>query len=266
LPHSQLYGGVKRFFELGNLFVENGHNFTVFNEQGDLPDWFSFKGRITTIHEVPNFNLDALFFTEPRYYPIVANAKACRKIFYFVRGQEYLKDIIKDHSFEIFTNSTNLYNECIRRYGVKPFRAFGGIDTEMYKPEEYKMRTQDDPFLVLGYGRLNKKRKGTKYVIRACERVYRKHKNIKLILFDTPTDEKARILIENLKCRVPFEFVVDHPYDKNPELFHRVHAFISAESEYRAGYSNTSAEAMACGIPVIGTKSGTRDFLIDGVT
>ena len=33
-----------------------------------------------------------------------------------------------------------------------------------------------------------------------------------------------------------------------------------------AGLGLVAAEAMACGIPVIGTNSGTRDFLIDSVT
>lgn len=37
-----------------------------------------------------------------------------------------------------------------------------------------------------------------------------------------------------------------------------VDIFVSAE--WRAGWSNTSAEAMACQIPVVCTRSGTREF------
>ncbi len=259
LPHSKLYGGVKRFFELGNLFVADGHNFVVFNEEGDLPDWFSFKGEITTINEISNYRLDVLFFTEHRYYQVAANANAGRKIFYFVKGREDLKKIVSDPSLEIFTNSTNLYNECLKRYGIHPFRAFGGIDTVMYCPGSFEPRNMDDPFVVLAFGRLSKKRKGTRYIVKACERVYRKNKNLKLILFDTPTDDKAKSAVENFSCKVPFEFFVNHPYYSNPELFRKAHVYVSAE--YKTGYSNTSAEAMACGVSVIGTKSGTRDFL-----
>jgi len=264
LPHSKLYGGVKRFFELGNLFVADGHNFIVFNEKGDIPDWFTFNGRITSISEILNYRLDVLFFTQPDYYPIVNKANAVRKIFYFVKGRENLRHIIRDHSIEIFTNSTNLFVECKKRFGIEPFKAFGGIDTEMYMPLKDKIRDSDEPFVVLAFGRLSKKRKGTRFIIKACERVYRKNKNIKLILFDTPTDEKAKRAIEEFKCKVPFEFFVNHPYDRNPELFHMAHVYVSAE--YKTGYSNTSAEAMACGIPVIGTISGTREFLFHDVT
>lgn len=264
LPHSKLYGGVKRFFELGNLFVGDGHSFIVFNEKGDLPDWFDFRGKITTIDKIRGYTLDALFFTEPRYYSLVAEANTQRRIFYFVKSRENLKQIINDTRFDIFTNSSNLYEECIKRYGIKPFRALGGINTEMYQPLPYKMRNAEDPFVVMSFGRLSKKRKGTMYIVKACERVYRKNKNIKLLLFDTPTDDKARKAIENFNCKVPFEFFVNHPYDRNPELFHKADLYVSAE--YKTGYSNTSAEAMACGIPVVGTTSGTRDFLINEKT
>ena len=34
LPHTKLYGGVKRFLELGNIFVEKGHDFYVFTPDG----------------------------------------------------------------------------------------------------------------------------------------------------------------------------------------------------------------------------------------
>lgn len=264
LPHSRLYGGVKRFFELGNLFINDGHTFVVFNEKGDKPSWFDFRGEIVTVEEIGSYSLDVLFFTEPRYYQTVAGAKVGRRIFYFVKAKENLKQIVNDSRFEIFVNSSNLYHECRKRYGIEPFRALGGIDTKMYCPGDYIPRSQSDEFVVLTFGRLSKKRKGTRFIVKACERVYRRNRNIRLILFDTPTDDKAREAIDNFSCNVPHEFVLNHPYEKNPELFHRAHIYVSAE--YKTGYSNTSAEAMACGIPVVGTVSGTKDFLINNVT
>jgi glycosyltransferase involved in cell wall biosynthesis len=47
-------------------------------------------------------------------------------------------------------------------------------------------------------------------------------------------------------------------------LFSRADVFVSAEQ--RAGWSNTTAEAMACGLPVVCTPSGTRDFAFNGRT
>jgi glycosyltransferase involved in cell wall biosynthesis len=40
--------------------------------------------------------------------------------------------------------------------------------------------------------------------------------------------------------------------------------FVSAEKG--AGWSNQTIEAMACGVPVVCTRSGTRDFAVPGET
>jgi glycosyltransferase involved in cell wall biosynthesis len=47
-------------------------------------------------------------------------------------------------------------------------------------------------------------------------------------------------------------------------LFSQADVFVSAER--RAGWSNTTAEAMACRLPVICTKSGTQDFAFNNRT
>ena len=38
LPHTKLYGGVKRFLELGNIFVEHGHRLIVLTKDGKDPN------------------------------------------------------------------------------------------------------------------------------------------------------------------------------------------------------------------------------------
>jgi glycosyltransferase involved in cell wall biosynthesis len=63
---------------------------------------------------------------------------------------------------------------------------------------------------------------------------------------------------------VPFQFITNHPVEENAALFHQADIFVAAEKG--AGWANTVAEAMSCGIPVVATKSGTADILIDGVT
>ncbi|PZX16672.1 glycosyl transferase family 1 [Breznakibacter xylanolyticus] len=259
LPHSKLYGGVKRFFELGNIFIDHGHQFIVFNEKGDRPNWFDFKGDICSFSEIDKYSFDAFFFTEPRYLNLVLQAKARRKIFYFVRGNENLRIFRKFKEIEVFANSTNMYDLAKRKFGIEAFKAFGGINTKLYQTPIFKERDLDEPFVVMAYGRLTEGRKGTKYVVRACERIYKKNPNVRLLLFDTPVDEKMKKAIAEFTAKVPFEFVQNHPVDKNPELFQRANVFVAPEK--KAGWSNTSVEAMACGIPVIATKSGTNDFL-----
>jgi glycosyltransferase involved in cell wall biosynthesis len=61
-----------------------------------------------------------------------------------------------------------------------------------------------------------------------------------------------------IKTRMPFDFHLDLAQDRMAWLFSQADVFVSPE--LRAGWSNTSAEAMACGVPVVCTPSGTRDF------
>lgn len=258
LPHTKLYGGVKRFLELGNLFIEKGHQFIVFTQDGGAPDWFSFKGEISTHTNLPKFELDALFFTETQYLDLVTRANARRKIFYFVRGNDDLKPIKQHPEIEFFANSSNMYEVAKKKFNIESFKAFGGIDTDMYRPEEIKNEVHS-PFTIMVYGRLREKKKGTMLVVRACEILYRRHKNIQLILFDTPVDDKMKKSIDDFHTKVPFKFITHHPVKNNPELFRRADVFVAPEK--RAGWANTAVEAMASGVAVVATTSGTTDFL-----
>ncbi len=258
LPHTKLYGGVKRFLELGNIFTQKGHQFTVFTPQGDQPDWFAFKGDIQPFGQLKNYTLDALFFTEPRFLPEIINSTARKKILYFVRGNENLNKIKQAGNIEVFANSSNMLHLAKKKFGITAFPAFGGIDTDMYKPDSLPEKPHS-PFTIMAYGRLTEGRKGTKYVVKACEKLYHQHKNIRLVLFDTPVDEKMKKAIEEFNTAVPFEFITHHPIEKNPELFRKADVFVAPEK--KAGWANTAVEAMASGVALIATTSGTTDFL-----
>lgn len=263
LPHTKLYGGVKRFLELGNIFIELGHTFTVYTEEGKTPSWYDFKGETKTFADLKKDDIDALFTTEVKFLEQLTTAHAKRKILYHVRMTEKIRKAFKYPDIEFFACSTNIYLYDKKKYGIEPFKALGGVNVENYQ-EKTDYSVKGRPFCVMAYGRLAERVKGTKYVVKACEKLYKKGYNIKLLLFDTAISEKAQKLIDNFSADVPFEFVQNHPFDKNSELFNQADVFIAAEKH--AGWSNTVAEAMACALPVIATKAGTYDLLIDGIT
>lgn len=261
LPHTKLYGGVRRFLELGNFFVSKGHQAFIFTRDGKSPEWFNFKGQILTFERIKDFELDVLFFTEPSFASLVAEAKSTRKIFYFVRANENLKKIRKKvENVEFFANSTNMVQLAKRKFNIEAFPAIGGLNPEQYEPKQDLKIKQGKPFEILAYGRLAEKRKGTKYVVSACERVLKKGYNIHLTLFDTPVTEKMEKAIKEFSTPVPYSFILNHPVDKNQEIFHKADVFVAPEK--KAGWANTVVEAMACGIPVIASTSGTMDFLV----
>jgi glycosyltransferase involved in cell wall biosynthesis len=263
LPHTKLYGGVKRFFELGDALIKKGHEFIVFTPEGLTPEWYNGSVVTRKLNELCH-DLQALFITETQYLEHLNNSQAKRKILYFVRPTDNLKILRKYPDVEVFANSTNSYEVAKSKYKIEAFKAFGGINTNRYYRKEISEKKGSEAFTILTYGRIVEKKKGTKLVVRACERLYKKGYKLRLILFDTPVNDKAKVEIEKFKTKVPFEFIVNHPVAENVTLYHKADIFVSGEKN--AGYSNTSAEAMASGIPVIATVSGTRDFLIHNET
>lgn len=265
LPHTKLYGGVKRFLELGNIFIERGHRFTVYTVDGAAPTWFDFKGETKTFDALTADCLDALFTTEVRFLDQLTGANAKRKILYHVRITEKVRKALKIPGIEIFACSTNIYLYDKKKFGIEAFKAVGGVNTSNYQVKtDYAVDGR--PFCVMAYGRLAERVKGTKYVVRACEKLYKKGYNVKLLLFDTAVNEKAQRLIDNFTTTVPFDFIQNHPFDKNSELFNRADVFVAAEDEGHAGWANTVAEAMSCGLPVVATPAGTKDLIFDEET
>ncbi len=263
LPHTKLYGGVKRFLELGNIFVQKGHDFCIYTPDGVPPSWFDYKGRMATFADLEKAELDALWTTKTSYVPMVLAAHARHKIFYHVRIREQMKAIARNPEMEIFACSSNVYEHDLKRFGREAFKAIGGVTVRNYVPKtDYSV--VDRPFVVMGYGRIAERVKGTKYVVKACERLYRKGYNIKLLLFDTAQSPEWQARIDRFSCKCPFEFVTNHPFDRNSELFGRADCFVSAENPRYSGWNNTVAEAMACGLPVVTTKAGTLDLIHDG--
>jgi glycosyltransferase involved in cell wall biosynthesis len=260
LPHTKLFGGVRRFFELGEILERKSHQFIIFTPDGIRPQWFDYSGEVRVINELNQYSFDALFITEMTFLRDLIEANAKMKVVYHVGPRAKLDEALKFEDITVFTNSSNMYDFDKRKYGIRSVKAFGGVHLPLNVKEDFS----SEPFVVMAYGRLTRKGKGTALVIKACERLYRKGHRIKLILFDTPIDARSEQLIQNFNCSVPFEFVTHHPVNKNHELFQRADVFVAAEK--KGGWCNTGAEALASGVPLVGTKTGTRDFLIHNET
>lgn len=257
LPHTRMFGGVKRFFEIGNLLIKNGHRFTVFTPDGQAPHWFEFAGDVRRLADLSAYNIDVLFITEPEYLTHLRNSDARLKVFYAVLERAYIRRVARQEDLLVLANSSSLYRYLGGGRRSNIIKAIGGIDLTKFRYHESERHT---PFTVLVYGRFYRKKKGVNLVVRACEQLYKRGFNLRLLLFDTPVDEVSRKKVEQFTCKVPFHFFVDYPTNQIAELYQMADVFVSAERN--AGWANTAAEAMASGVPVIATRSGTRDFVI----
>ncbi len=264
LPHTRLYGGVKRFIELGRVFRQYGHNFTIYTPAGEPPTWTHNDLRYATFDDLQADHNQLLFTTDRKSKSVILNAHADYKIFYHVGLRHKARIMMRDKRFHVFACSSNVYRHDRIWFQRTPFLAVGGINCQLFWQKPVKERKDDDPFIIMLYGRLSEGVKGTGLIVKACEQLYKKYPFIRLLLFDTPVDQKMLDLDHAFTSVVPFDFVMNHPVEKNAELFHRADIFVSAEKQ--TGWANTVAEAMASGIPVVATRGGTMDIVLDNET
>jgi len=259
LPNVEIYGGVRRYLEIGNALIRLGHEFTLFTPAGEKPAWLEFRGRMMPFAALGSQEFDTGLCGEYSILPQFDALRARSKYFYFVlEGHKMEKEAARRNCY-FMGSSEGICRRIERKYGVQCLRAPGGINPEVFNPAP-RDASNSTGFTILSYGRIHKKRKGVRHVIRAAESLHGKYPGIRLIFFDSLVGQDRRDPRPLIKTSVPHEFHLDLPQSRMAWLFSRADAFVSAER--RAGWANTAAEAMACRVPVVCTASGSRDFAV----
>jgi glycosyltransferase involved in cell wall biosynthesis len=148
---------------------------------------------------------------------------------------------------------------------VRAEKVVGGINLETFAPRP-DASIRDDHYRVLVFGRLSRRKKGVPIVVKAVESAARSiarrgnGRPIKLVLFDHLGEGNTDDPREHFRSSLPFEFHLNLSQAELAALYSSCDLFVSAEK--RAGWANTVAESMACGVPVVCTRSGTRDLAI----
>ncbi|MCK4538596.1 MAG: glycosyltransferase family 4 protein [Candidatus Krumholzibacteria bacterium] len=268
LPHLLLFGGVRRYIETGNVFVSRGHRFTLFTPDGVSADWTIFKGEVKPLSSLNEHDLDVLITGSPEFTGYLDASGAKLKIFYIqIEGVAREREITTSGKYNIMVNSKGLAERIRRKYSIPVIDGTGGVDPAIFYPLGDPREEMDDrlpgscPVGVICYGRRSRPRKGTRFVIDAVRRLRRKGFDIRLHLFDhrTTEEEDSRV---GFDPGLPFVYYLDLSQERMAAMYGSSNIFVSAER--RAGWSNTSAEAAACALPIVCTKSGTSDFAVDG--
>jgi glycosyltransferase involved in cell wall biosynthesis len=282
LPHVEVFGGVRRYVEVGNALVRRGHRFVLFTPAGEKPDWLEFGGEIRPFAALQSEEYDVGLCGEYSILPRFESLRARAKFFYFVLEGHKEEKAVARSGYHFLGSSEGICRRIERKYHVACFRAPGGINKEVFYPfkgpqsaealpegrtEVQSASGRDLPkreFRVLCYGRIYKKRKGVRQVIKAVERLRRKGLPVRLVFFDSLVGEDRKDPRPLIRTPVPHDFYMDLPQDRMAWLFSQADAYVGAER--RAGWANTAAEAMACRLPVVCTASGSRDFAIPDET
>lgn len=270
LPHVEVFGGVRRYIEIGNELVRRGHDYVLFTPTGEKPGWLEFRGRSLPFGALPGEpGFDVGLCSEYSILPQFDRLKARVKFFYFVlEGHKREREVIRRGYF-FLGSSEGICRRMERKYKIRCFRAPGGINPHTFYPwprrvdserplEESPGPPRSGEFRILCSGRLYKKRKGIHHVIQAAERLHRKFPGVRLIIFDSLVGKERHDPRSLIRTPVPCDFYINLPQERMAWLFAQADVFASAER--RAGWANTAAEAMACRLPVVTTASGTQDF------
>lgn len=256
LPHVEIFGGVRRYLEIGNELTDRGYYFVLFHPDGDKPDWLDFRGITKPFSSLGEDSFDIGICSEYSVLPYFDKLKARAKFFYFILEGHKQEKEVANKNYIFLGNSEGICRRIEKKYNVKCFNAPGGVNPRLFYP--VKKESCEEGFKILCYGRIYKRRKGIRYVIKAVEGLYKKHPNLKLVFFDSLVGKDRRDPRPMIKTSVPHEFHMNLPQDKMAWLYSQADIFVSGE--IRAGWSNTTAEAMACQISVVCTPAGTRDF------
>jgi glycosyltransferase involved in cell wall biosynthesis len=266
LPHLGVYGGIRRFLELGEVWTRRGHEVAIFlpDRSGARP-WVAFSGAILPIAELPLGGWDVVISPDPDLV-LGCRAPGALRVYYSVLEKAPREKQAVHAADLVLANSAGM-RRYLARKGVPAEDAAGGVNVEWFRPPAPDPRATGSwaggPVRALVYGRLSRRRKGTWVAAQALERASLKAGvPVSLTLFDAPPDGRAPTLPRPL--RIPHRWVLDPTQRDLADLYRESDLFVSAER--RAGWCNTAAEAMACGAAVVCTRSGTEDFAIDRVT
>jgi glycosyltransferase involved in cell wall biosynthesis len=262
LPHVGVFGGVRRYLELGNEWVAMGHDVTLHHPDGAPPAWLPFAGRTATLAAALGTASDVAICGDAETYATFRLHHAPRHVYYCViEGDRGAWVAIPDRDVTLMANSGPLRRWLERRSRRPVLDGAGGIRVERFFPAPALRAVA--PLRVLVNGRRSRAKKGTDLVLRALAGLVGRVPAFETVLFDTVDPLTNRQDPRDGASLPPnARFVLNPTQDELVGLYQSSHVFVAAER--RAGWCNTALEALASGCALVCTRSGTTDFARHG--
>jgi glycosyltransferase involved in cell wall biosynthesis len=257
LPHVGVFGGVRRFLELGNAWTAAGHTVTLHHPAGTPPEWLPFSGATTTLEAAREGSADLAVSADPHSYPTFRAHRAGTHLYYCViEGDAGLEQAIADPTVRLAANSGALRKSIQRRAGRSVLDGIGGINARQFHPDPAQRAWA--PLRVLVNGRRSRLKKGTDLILRALAGLGGRVPPFEIVLFDTVGPENRQDPRDGAPLPPNARFMLDPSQSELAALYASSHLHVAAER--KAGWCNTALEAMASGTAVVCTASGTADF------
>ncbi|HET7225524.1 MAG TPA: glycosyltransferase family 4 protein [Candidatus Eisenbacteria bacterium] len=260
LPHVGVFGGVRRFVELGNAWSALGHEVTLFHPAGTPPGWLPFAGRTLPLEAASSEASDVAFGADPHTFAAFVTHRSGAHVYYCViEGDPGVARALAEPDVRLAANSGALLKALRRRAHAPVLDGIGGINTRQFTPDA--TRRAQRPLRVLVNGRRSRAKKGTDLVLAALAPLVGRVPGFEIVLFDSVGEGNVQDPRRGAPLPPNARFVLDPTQAELVALYQSAHVFIAAER--KAGWCNTALEALACGAALVCTPSGTADFARD---
>lgn len=184
----------------------------------------------------------------------------------WMQGMTKICELLEPSAFAradmIFVENNWLKERLLSKFPEKIIFAPPGVDTDFFKPNQYR----SDGYLLM-VGRLADSRKNVRLLFEAYQKLLNKlPESPKLVLAGqtSPTVENMALAAE-LGIIDKIEVLNGVSQEQLLELYQNAALFILSSNE--EGFGLVIAEAMACGLPVVSTDCGGPEVLIEnGIT
>ncbi len=261
LPHVGVFGGVRRFLELGNAWTDLGHEVRLYHPEGGAPGWLPFRGRCLPLAQAAASRSDLAVCADPHTFAAFrGQPSGCHLYYCVIEGDPGLAAAIADRGIRLAANSGPLRRRVEARARRPVLDGAGGIRLDQFRPGDGPRAAA--PLRVLLNGRRSRPKKGTDLVLRALAGLRGRVPEFEAVLFDSVGPHNRQDPRDGAPDLPWIRFVLDPTQEELVALYRSAHLFVAAEK--KAGWCNTALEALACGTPVVCTPSGTTDFARDG--
>src|SRR5205085_6264020 len=116
LPHVGVFGGVRRFLELGNEWQSLGHEVTLYHPTGEPPGWLPYHGRTAPLAAAADDDSDLAVCADQHTWEAFRAHRARRHLYYCVIERDRgLARAIDDREVTLAANSGPLRASVERR-------------------------------------------------------------------------------------------------------------------------------------------------------
>lgn len=260
LPHVGVFGGVRRFLELGNAWSRQGHEVTLYHPDGTPPAWLPFLGATARLESAAGARSDLAIGGDPHTLDALLAHPSARRVYYCVIEGDPGAPRAAAAGAILAANSGPLRRALARVTARAVLDGAGGINTGQFRPDP--ARRAHAPLRVLLNGRRSRRKKGTDLVLAALRGLGHRVPAFEVVLFDAMDAHNRQDPRDGAPLPPNARFVLNPSQEELVALYQSSHVFVAAER--KAGWCNTALEAMACGCAVVCTRSGTRDFARHG--